>query len=70
MNLSDSFPLVGFVEKCTIGKDLRPITACSPGTQGDIVTVNCGEIFENYIASFVPLGWTSGTVTVNIAKFL
>jgi hypothetical protein len=59
-----------FVEKCTLSKDLRPIQADSPRTQGEVVTVSCGEILKNFVVFFVPVGRTSGTVTVNIAKFL
>ncbi len=51
VNLSDFFPLVGLVEKCTISKDLVPLQACSPRTQGEIVTVNFGEMLRTSLSN-------------------
>jgi hypothetical protein len=68
---SGFFTACWFVEKCMISKDLGPLQACSPRTQGEVVTVNFGEVLKTFVVdSFVPVGRTSGTETVNVAKFL
>ena len=45
-------------------KDLRPFRACFLKTQVETFEKNFS------VESFVPVGRTSGTVTVKIAKFL
>ena len=54
--------LVPIARKMYDNKDLRPFQACFLKTQV--------ETFDFPLESFVPVGRTSGTVTVNVVKFL